>query len=70
MVSTLSNLPDILHVQHQFFEISQCFGLFKGKNTLFPKVLKKWSSCQNNIQVCLEGEPGINLEVLDNFFHH
>ena len=40
MTSIWSNVHDILHVQHQFFEISQCFGLFKGKNTLFPKVLK------------------------------
>ena len=36
MASILSNVPDILHVQHQFFEILlECFGLLKGKNTLF-----------------------------------
>ena len=43
MASIFSNVPEILHVQHQF---SKCFGVFKGKNTLFLKMLKNWSSCQ------------------------
>ena len=34
MAGILSNVPEILHVQHQYF------GVFKGKNTLFSKVLK------------------------------
>ena len=35
MASILWDVPDILHVQHQFF------GLFKGKNTLFSQKCKK-----------------------------
>ena len=42
MTSICSNLHDILHFQHQFFEIfSKCFGIFKGKNTLFSKSAQK-----------------------------
>ena len=44
-----SNLHDILHFQHQFFEIFlSVLGFSKGKIHFFPKVLKKWSSCQKN----------------------
>ena len=34
MASILSNVLDILHVQHQFF------GIFKGKNTKDPNEMK------------------------------
>ena len=47
MASILSNVPDILHVQHQYFEIFLSVLEFsKGKIHFFPKVLKNWSSCQ------------------------
>merc|ERR1712175_42365 len=49
MTSICSNLHDILHFQHQFFEIFlSVLGFSKGKIHFFPKVLKKWSSCQKN----------------------
>merc|ERR1711980_79093 len=45
MTSICSNLHDILHFQHQFFEIFlSVLGFSKGKIHFFPKVLKKWSS--------------------------
>ena len=31
-----------------YFNFSKCFWIFKGKNTLFSKSAKKWSSCQKN----------------------
>ena len=41
MASLLSNVPDILHVQNQFFEIFlSVLGFSKGKNT-FGLVAKK-----------------------------
>ena len=41
MASILSGVPDILHVQHQFFEMFQSiFGFSNGKIHFFPKVLK------------------------------
>ena len=43
MASILSNVLDILHVQHQFFEIFlSVLGFSKGKIKIhfFPKVLK------------------------------
>ena len=49
MTSICSNLNDILHFQLQFFEIFlSVLGFSKGKIHFFPKVLKKWSSCQKN----------------------
>ena len=46
-VSILSDVPDILHVQHQFFEIFiSVLGFSKGKN---------WSSCQKMIFTYLGG---------------
>ena len=39
MDSILSNVPDILHVQHHFFEIF-VLGFSKGKIHFFPEVLK------------------------------
>ena len=42
MTSIKSNVHDILHVQHQFFKIVfKCFGIFKGKNTLFSRSAQK-----------------------------
>ena len=56
MASILSNVSEILHVQQQFFaNFSKCFGVFKGKNTLFSKVLKNWSSCQKTDYHFLRG---------------
>ena len=49
MAGILSNMPDIFYVQHQIFEIFlSVLGFSKGKIHFFPKVLKKWSSCQKN----------------------
>ena len=49
MNSIWSNVHDILHFQHQLFEILlSVLGFSKGKIHFFPKVLKKWSSCQKN----------------------
>ena len=49
MTSIWSNVHDILHFQHQFFEIFRSvLGFSKGKIHFFPKVLKNWSSCQKN----------------------
>ena len=42
MTKICSNVHDILHFQHQFFEIFlSVFGIFKGKNTLFSKSAQK-----------------------------
>ena len=42
MTSIWSNVYDILHFQHQVFEIVwKCFGIFKEKNTLFSKSAQK-----------------------------
>ena len=41
MTRICSNVHDILHFQHQFFEIFFIFGIFKGKNTLFSKSAQK-----------------------------
>ena len=42
-------MHDILHFQHQFFEIFESvLGFLKGKIHFFPKVLNNWSSCQKN----------------------
>ena len=38
-----------------YWNFSKCFGVFKGKNTLFSKVLKNWSSCQKTDYHFLEG---------------
>ena len=47
MTSIWSNVHDILHVQHQFFEVFiSVLGFPRGKIHFFPKVLKNWSSCQ------------------------
>ena len=35
MTSTLSDVPDILHVQHQFFEIFLVFWDFQGEKFIF-----------------------------------
>ena len=48
--SILSNVPEILHVQHQFFEIFLSVLEFsKGKIHIFSKLLKNWSSCQKKL---------------------
>jgi len=58
MIRICSNMHDILHLQ--FFEIFlSVFGIFKGKNNFFPKVLKKLSSCQKNGCHFLGGEPKV-----------
>ena len=50
MASILSDVPDILHVQHQHFEIFLIvLGFPKGKIHFFSKVLKNYSSCQKLI---------------------
>ena len=42
MTSICSNVHDILHFKHQFFEIFiKCYGIFKVKNTLFSKSAQK-----------------------------
>ena len=42
MTRICCNVHDILHFQHQFFEIFlSVFGIFKGKNTLFSKSAQK-----------------------------
>ena len=41
MASILSNVPDILHVQHQFFEFFKVFWAFQRKKTLFSKSSQK-----------------------------
>ena len=44
-----ANVSDILHVQHQFFEIFvSVLGFSKGKIHFFPKVLKNWSTLLPN----------------------
>ena len=61
MTSILNNVPDILLVQHLFFEIFlSVLGFSKGKIHFFPKVLKKWSSCQKNGYHFLGGGGGQN----------
>ena len=50
MASILSNVPEILHVKHQFLEIFlSVLGFSKGKIYFFPKVLQNWFSCQKMI---------------------
>ena len=47
LASILSVLPDILQVQHQFFEMFlSVLGFSMGKIHFFSKVPKNWSSCQ------------------------
>ena len=50
MTRICSNVHDILHFQHQFFEIFlSVLGFSKGKIHFFPKVIKNWSSYQKMI---------------------
>ena len=71
MASILSNVPEILHVQHQFFEIYlSVLGFSKGKIHFFPKVLKKWSSCKKWLSLFRGGgsEPKGNNFTFFSFF--
>ena len=46
----LSDVPDILHVQHNFFEIFLgVFGFSKGKINFFSKVLKIGQAAKNGL---------------------
>ena len=51
MASILSNVPEILHVQHQFFEIFLCVLEFsKRKIYFFSKVLNTHPPTKNDRQ--------------------